>query len=138
MLIAINWGMYPSRIYGPTMLRPFIPTILLAAQFLFFLPPSFAPSPMPSNSSCPCTFQGSVVNAVSGQPVPYALVKLSAASPRAMLTNSEGQFQLEGLPAGSVILKAEKPGFLTKGPFGTWSTPNVAVQLVPDKTNNFL
>src|ERR1700757_4801892 len=94
-----------------------IPTILFAfaAQFLFCAYPAPAQSSA-SSFSCPCTLQGSVVDSISGQPVPHALVRLSAPSPRAALTDSEGKFQFESLPAGSVTLEGEKPGFLTKDP----------------------
>src|SRR5215472_8022321 len=105
--------MSQSRIYGFTMLGRLIPTILFTSQFFLSLHPSFAQS-LPPSSSCPCELQGSVVDAVSGQPVPHALVRLSSPSPRAALTDSEGKFQCEGLPAGSVTLEAERPGFLGK------------------------
>lgn len=111
------------------MLRHHISSIFFAAQFLFFALPSQAQFP---TSSCPCTLRGSVVDSVSAQPVPHALVKLTAPSPRAVLTDSEGQFQFEGLPAGSVTLEAEKPGFLTRDAFSRWSFPSVVVQLAPN------
>jgi len=96
---------------------------------------------MPS-SSCPCTLRGSVVDSVSGQPVPHALVKLSGASPRAALTDSDGKFQFEGLPAGSVTPEAIKPGFLgnSSGPlpgsvssieFGPATLP-ITLKLIPE------
>jgi carboxypeptidase family protein len=96
---------------------------------------------MPS-SSCPCTLRGSVVDSVSGQPVPHALVKLTAPSPHAALTDSEGKFQFEGLPAGSVTLEAIKPGFLgnSSGPlpgsvssieFGPATLP-ATLKLIPE------
>jgi hypothetical protein len=72
------------------MLPRLIPTILFAAQFLFCAYPAPAQSSA-SSSSCPCTLQGSVVDSISGQPVPHALVRLSAPSPRATLTDSEGK-----------------------------------------------
>jgi len=112
------------------MLRLCIPTILLAAQFFFFGYPSSAQSP--AASPCPCTLQGSVVDSISGQPVPHALVKLTAPSPRAALTDSAGRFQFEGLPAGSATLEAEKPGFLARDPFGVWYPPSVTILLAPD------
>jgi hypothetical protein len=110
--------------------RRFITALLFVAQSLFYPHPSPAQSSMLS-SSCPCTLQGSVVDAVSGQPVPHALVKLSSASPRAALTDSEGKFQFEGLPAGRVTLAAEKPGFL--GEEGLCFVPcGISFQLGPD------
>ena len=109
--------------------RRFIPTVLFAAQFLFCA--YSAPPQSTASSSCPCTLQGSVVDAVSGQPVPHALVRLAAPSPRAALTDSEGKFQFEGLPAASVTLEAEKPGYLSY--YLSTATPSqVFLQLAPD------
>ena len=113
--------------------RSFVPTLLFTAQMLFSAPRSPAQSSTPS-SSCPCALSGSVVDAVSGQPVPHALVKLTAPSPRAALTDSEGKFQFEDLPAGSVILEAEKPGFLTQDPVARWYPGSAQIQLAPDST----
>jgi hypothetical protein len=113
------------------MLRRLIPNTLFAAQFLFSAHPSSAQSAMPS-SSCPCTLQGSVVDSVSGQPVPHALVKLATNSPRATLTDSEGKFQFEGLPAGSVTLETVKPGYLGNDGFSPWSGSVASFQLGPD------
>lgn len=110
------------------MLRPFIPTLLLAAQFLFLSNPSSAQSP---TSSCPCTLRGSVLDAISGQPVPHALVRLSAPSPRAALTDSEGKFQFEGVPAGSTTLEAAKPGYLGNNGFGRLSSSVFSFELGP-------
>lgn len=118
------------------MLRLCIPTILLAAQFFFFGYPSSAQSP--AASPCPCTLQGSVVDSISGQPVPHALVKLTAPSPRAALTDSAGRFQFEGLPAGSVTLEAVKPGYLGNDGFVPWSGRVTPFQLGPDAAPTLL
>jgi hypothetical protein len=72
------------------------------------------------------------VDSVSGQPVPRALIKLSTASHRATLTDSKGKFQFENLPAGSVTLEGEKPGFLTRDLLGRWSLSSVTLQLTPN------
>ena len=72
------------------------------------------------------------MDSVSGQPVPHALVRLAAPSPRAMLTDSEGKFQFEALPAGSVTLEAEKPGYLGRDSIGPNLSLPVSVQLTPD------
>lgn len=112
-------------------MRRLIPTLLFAAQTLFSAPCSLAQSSTHS-SSCPCTLTGSVVNSVSGQPVPHALVKLSGASSRAVFTDSEGKFQFEGLPAGSATLEAYKPGFLTQDPVVRWYPTSAQLQVAPD------
>jgi len=111
------------------MLRFLIPAGLLAAPLLFS--PQVSHAQTLGSSSCPCTLHGTVVNSVSGQPVNRALVRLTAPAPRATLTDSEGKFQFEGLPAGLVSVEAEKPGFLTEPVPGG---PNVSfsIQLAPD------
>lgn len=114
-------------------MRSLTATLLFAAQTLFPAHPSFAQSSVPS-SSCPCTLRGTVVDSVSGQPVPHALVKLDAPTPRAALTDSEGKFQFEGLPAGSATLEAERPGFLTQDPYARWYPASLEVQLAPDRS----
>lgn len=107
-----------------------IPTIFLAS--LFLLSAYSTPAQSSTSSSCPCALRGSVVDSVSGQPVPHALVKLSGASSGAALTDSDGKFQFEGLPAGSMILEAEKPGFLAQDPFARWYPASAQLQLAPD------
>ena len=111
--------------------RCLIPAILFAAQFLFYALPAPAQSSA-SSSSCPCTLRGSVMDSVSAQPVPHALVRLSAPSPRAVLTDFEGKFQFEGLPAGSVTLEVEKPGYVLRETMGPHLSLPVSVQLAPD------
>src|SRR5215472_11208074 len=113
------------------MFRFFIPTLLLAAQFVLFTNSSAAQSSAPS-SSCPCTLRGSVVDSVSSQPVPHALVKLSSASPHAALTDSEGKFHFEGLPAGSLTVEAQKPGFLSNNGSSPFSGSVYSFELGPD------
>jgi hypothetical protein len=78
------------------------------------------------------------VDSVSGQPVPHALVKVSGDPSRATLTDSEGKFQFEALPAGSVILEAEKPGFLAQDPVAKWYPTNAQLQLAPDTPSALL
>src|SRR5215472_12773153 len=110
--------------------RRLIPTIFFATQFLFCAYP--APAQSSPSSSCPCILQGSVVDSVSAQPVPHALVRLAAPSPRAVLTDSEGKFQFENLPAGLVTLEAEKPGYLSRDSIGPNLSLPVSVQLAPN------
>ncbi len=112
------------------MLRRLMPTTFLATQF-FFAPHLSPAQSLPPSSSCPCTLQGSVVDSVSGQPIPHALVRLTANSHRATLTGSEGKFQFEGLPAGSVTLQAGKPGYLDNDAFGPWSGTRSLFQFGP-------
>jgi hypothetical protein len=60
---------------------------------------------------------GTVVNAVTGEPVPRATVAVLSETNREMVqsvvTDNEGRFSLEGLAAGKYPLMASKRGFLT-------------------------
>lgn len=53
--------------------------------------------------------RGTVVNGVSGQPVPRALVDLN--EQYAMLTGGDGQFSFDNLPAGTYMVTVRKPGY---------------------------
>src|SRR5215467_11155452 len=59
------------------------------------------------------TVTGSVVDAVSSEPVRKALVQLNAMPRRTAFTDSSGRFQFEGVSAGSVSLTAQKPGYFS-------------------------
>ena len=115
-------------------------TRLLSLSFLFLiaLPPILSAQDS-SPSSCPCTFRGAVVDSVTGSPVRNALIEASSGSPNATLTDSEGSFHFDGLPAGAVSISATKPGFLTENPliarFSSFQVapgaPPAIIKLVP-------
>ncbi len=54
------------------------------------------------------------MNSVTGESVGHALVWLSGASQRTVFTDGEGHFQIEGLPAGTVTVRAQKPGYFSQ------------------------
>jgi hypothetical protein len=54
------------------------------------------------------TLTGTVVNSVTGDPIPRALVQ---AGERMQLTDSQGKFEIGGFAAGIYGLSAQKPGF---------------------------
>ena len=60
---------------------------------------------------------GQVVNSLTGEPVPNALVEIPGS--QADFSNADGKFTLAGLPAGRTIVTARKPGFLNRGELGT-------------------
>lgn len=68
----------------------------------------------PTRSDASFTLSGSVVNSVTGESVGHALVWLSGASQRTVFTDGEGHFQIEGLPAGTVTVRAQKPGYFSQ------------------------
>ena len=73
---------------------------------------------------------GAVVNSVTGEPVPRALV--SASNRQYVMTDSSGHFQVDGLPRGDVLLTAAKPGFFNPDPAGPLQEPSVRVSLNAD------
>ena len=59
------------------------------------------------------TLSGTVVNSVSGEAVPRALVEIPGTG-RAMLTGLDGRFEFDDLPQMQATLDARKPGFFTE------------------------
>ena len=88
---------------------------------------------------------GTVVNAVTGEPVGRALVQVYAGGERSMLTGPDGHFEFTGLPAAQTAVNAQKPGFFSEDQIklkGGWTppstimigpdTPAVTVRMVPE------
>jgi hypothetical protein len=57
------------------------------------------------------TLSGTVINAITGEPVRRAAVQVSGQNGSVTLTDAGGHFVVEGLAEGNVFLKAMKPGF---------------------------
>jgi len=57
------------------------------------------------------SLSGTVINSVTGAPIDHALVKASWGPSRLRFSQSDGSFQLDGLPGRPMRLTAEKPGF---------------------------
>ncbi len=57
---------------------------------------------------------GTVMNSVTGEPISRALVRASGQASRSAFSDSEGRFQFEGLPAGQIMLTAQKPGYFSE------------------------
>ncbi len=70
-----------------------------------------------AKSDASFTLSGSVVNSVTGESVGHALVRVTGSSQRTVFTDGEGHFQFEGLPAGRVIVTAQKPGYFSQQEF---------------------
>jgi protocatechuate 3,4-dioxygenase beta subunit len=71
------------------------------------------------------TVSGSVINQATGEPIPRALVTLSASPQRTAFTDNNGSFSLEGVPAGRYALSAQKPGY-----FGQQERSSHAPQII--------
>jgi len=57
------------------------------------------------------SLSGTVINAITGEPVRRAAVQISGQNGSVTLTDAGGHFVVEGLAEGNVFLKAMKPGF---------------------------
>lgn len=74
--------------------------------------------------------EGIVVNSLTGNPVPRALVHVSG---RALLTGPEGDFVFDRLPAGTVQVQVAKPGYFAPGARTmTMGWPSATVTVGPD------
>jgi len=78
-----------------------------------------APFPVPafsaqlSQSADRYPIRGTVVNSVTGEPIRGALVQIFSNQQRSVLTGGDGGFQFADVPAGTVNLNVQKPGFFT-------------------------
>ena len=72
------------------------------------------PASPSADSSASFTLSGTVVNSVTGGPIARALVRTYSIMQRTVFSDGEGRFQIEGLPAGSLNLEAQKPGYFSK------------------------
>ena len=94
----------------------------------------------PSANAETFTLSGTVVNSVTGEPIARAMVRTNGQVQRSAFSDSEGHFQIDGLPRVQVTLTAQKPGYSTQriGPNtgAGWiqigpNTGAVVVKLVP-------
>lgn len=89
--------------------------------------PSALPSHAQMSAEAPTyTLRGTVVNSVTGEAIPGALVQLYSESQRSLLTGSDGKFLFERVPAGQVNVTVQKPGF-----FASNSLPSAIPKLSP-------
>ncbi len=57
------------------------------------------------------TVRGTVVNAVTGEAIPRAVVQLASSTQRAMFTGADGRFEFTEVNEGNTMVMAHKPGF---------------------------
>ena len=60
------------------------------------------------------TVSGTVVNSVTGDPIPRALVTANAETTQTMLTGGDGQFEFHNLNTARPFISARKPGFFSE------------------------
>lgn len=88
--IAVSWGLWLS-----------CASLAAHAQF----------QPSSSQAASNFTLAGTVSNALTGEPIPRALVTVAQ---QKTFTDFQGHFELAGVPAGEVFVTAQKPGFSTE------------------------
>ena len=115
-------------------------TILLFAFAAFGPPHSLAQAAYPAQPAVPhYVLTGTVVNSVTGTPIPYALVQ---AESNAKLTDQNGNFRFENLISTSLAVMAHKPGFFAEQDLGQAHRPtmitlsdhptNTVISLIPE------
>ena len=70
-----------------------------------------AGQPNPTTELARITVQGIVRNAVTGDPLPRALVEIEGDASTGTLTDGEGHFEIPGVPLGPQTIRVAKPGF---------------------------
>ena len=91
----------------------FLPSLLLTSSLLACITrPAFPlqAAAAASQASSGSTVTGRVTNAISGQPIPRALVKIGTAT---TFSDHQGRFSLEDVPSGSSFIELSKPGYFT-------------------------
>lgn len=69
------------------------------------------PPPQSSTTASVATVHGVVRNATTGEPLARALVRIEGDAEAGVLTDSEGRFEIPGVPAGPQAMRVVKPGF---------------------------
>jgi hypothetical protein len=107
-------------------------TVLLFSSPLLLAPRLSSQQSSLNSSSCPCSLRGVVLDSVTGNPIHNAFVQVPVGPAWATLTDSEGKFQLDALPAGPLTVNAAKPGYLSNDDFGSSSPKSFSIQISPD------
>lgn len=102
--------------------KPFLTAMLHRLPAIFLLLPILAPAqPMTGpqaasqDGAAIHSLEGTVINTLTGLPVPFALVEVHGRANLAMLTESDGKFSFGKLPEGVVQVTVRKPGFHPPG-----------------------
>lgn len=90
--------------------------LLIAASLTHAQEPPSQPAAQPAPALT--TVHGIVRNAVTGAPLPRALVRIEGDAETGALTDGEGRFELPGVPVGPEIIRVRKPGFQDR-PYAT-------------------
>lgn len=104
---------------------PLLATALLSGQEQPQVPQPVQPTaqepnaqPQGGQEAVPVTVGGIVRNAATGEPLPRALVQIEGDADTAALTDTQGRFELPGVPAGPQTMRVRKPGYADR-PYAT-------------------
>src|SRR5579864_9599269 len=91
----------------------------------------FSGSPT-STASAKYSISGTVVNAVTGEPIRHALVQTYIGTGRTALTDGSGQFEFHDLPPGQTSINVRKPGFFDESQVPSLSRVPEMANIGPD------
>lgn len=91
--------------------RPSFIFAIVAPVVVFFCVAAAQSPPASPSSNETYTISGTVVNSVTGEPIPRALVRTNGMVQRTAFSDSEGHFQIDGLPLMKTNVVAQKPGY---------------------------
>jgi Carboxypeptidase regulatory-like domain len=75
---------------------------------------------------------GMVVNSLTDEPIPRALVQVFLGQPHSVFTDNSGRFKVDGLPQGGTMVQAFKPGYFSPSELpGQQTTVAVGPQPAP-------
>lgn len=96
----------------PTISQTKLSPSMVLALFLALLPFHSASAQVPQ-AAPRYPVRGTVLNSVTGEPIHGALVQIYTTRQRSVLTGADGAFQFAEVPAGTVNLGVQKPGYFT-------------------------
>jgi len=102
----------PRRVLQAFFLSAVFATLFHPLQLSAQEPAQSAPVSLSANT--PVTVQGQVINAATGQPIPRALVRIEGDAETGALTDSDGRFEVPGVPSGPQAIQVTKPGYLDR------------------------
>jgi len=76
-----------------------------------FLAAKEQPEPAQTPENASVTIHGVVRNATTGQPLPWALVRIEGDADTGALTGGDGRFEIPSVPLGPQAIQVVKPGF---------------------------
>ena len=92
--------------------------------------PGFGPQGEPERFEV----RGKVVNSVTGEGVPHALVQMYASGEKAVFSGDDGDFVFSEVPRGSFAVVAKKPGFFNGQEMQRWNPrPYTGMVTVPQE-----